>query len=181
MSNFVDDSTEKGKAIDACQKEALGQGQVLVGYIQKINHKEEPEVVFYVDQTMHSYVALSTVPISMNLLGRNVVLAFVGGEISRPIVMGLLVKPLGQMPNPTEQEPKLGAQSFYPADYSSASQTASLEDNISVVKGKDRVEIKCGAASITLTREGKILLRGKYISSRSSGANRIKGGSILIN
>ena len=39
----------------------------------------------------------------------------------------------------------------------------------------------CGSASITLTRAGKILLRGKYILSRSSSVNRIKGGSVQIN
>ena len=43
------------------------------------------------------------------------------------------------------------------------------------------VTIRCGKASITLTREGKIILRGTYISSRSSGVNRIKGGSVHLN
>ena len=38
-----------------------------------------------------------------------------------------------------------------------------------------------GKASITLTREGKVLIRGTYLSSRSSGVNRIKGGSVQIN
>ena len=36
-------------------------------------------------------------------------------------------------------------------------------------------------ASITLTSAGKILLRGAYILNRSSGVNRIKGGSVQIN
>ncbi len=41
--------------------------------------------------------------------------------------------------------------------------------------------LRCGKASITLTKEGKIILRGTYISSRSSGPNRIKGGSVHLN
>lgn len=41
--------------------------------------------------------------------------------------------------------------------------------------------LRCGKASITLTRSGKIILRGTYISSRSSGVIRIKGGSVQIN
>ena len=41
--------------------------------------------------------------------------------------------------------------------------------------------LRCGKASITLTREGKVLIKGAYLSSRSSGVNRIKGGSVQIN
>ena len=40
------------------------------------------------------------------------------------------------------------------------------------------IELRCGKASITLTKAGKILLRGEYLLSRSSGVNRIKGGSV---
>ena len=43
------------------------------------------------------------------------------------------------------------------------------------------IVLKCGKASITLTRAGKILIRGAYLLSRSSGPNRIKGGSIQLN
>ena len=44
-----------------------------------------------------------------------------------------------------------------------------------------QIVLKCGKASITLTRAGKVLIRGAYLSSRSSGVNRIKGGSIQLN
>ena len=46
---------------------------------------------------------------------------------------------------------------------------------------KEQIEIKCGKSSITLTRAGKILIRGAYLLNRSSGVNRIKGGSVQIN
>ena len=36
-------------------------------------------------------------------------------------------------------------------------------------------------ASITLTRAGKVLIQGSYVSSRSTGVNRIKGGSVQLN
>ena len=50
-----------------------------------------------------------------------------------------------------------------------------------VVSAEKELVFRCGQASITLTRAGKVLLRGTYPSSRSSGANRIKGGSVQIN
>jgi hypothetical protein len=46
---------------------------------------------------------------------------------------------------------------------------------------KEEVVFRCGKASITLTRAGKVLIRGAYLLSRSSGVNRIKGGSVQIN
>src|SRR4051812_15153812 len=56
-------------------------------------------------------------------------------------------------------------------------------------QARERIEIcaekeivlRCGKASITLTRSGKILIRGTYVLSRSSGAQRIQGASVQIN
>jgi len=46
---------------------------------------------------------------------------------------------------------------------------------------QEEIELRCGKSSITLTKAGKVLIRGTYLLSRSSGANRIKGGSVQIN
>jgi hypothetical protein len=43
------------------------------------------------------------------------------------------------------------------------------------------IVLRCGKSSITLTRAGKVLIRGTYLLNRSSGVNRIKGGSVQIN
>ena len=50
-----------------------------------------------------------------------------------------------------------------------------------VLKAQQEIVLECGKASITLTRAGKVLIRGAYLLSRSSGVNRIKGGSVQIN
>jgi uncharacterized protein (DUF2345 family) len=50
-----------------------------------------------------------------------------------------------------------------------------------VIEGKKEIVLKCGKSSITLTRAGKVLIRGAYVLSRSSGVNRIKGGSVQVN
>ena len=46
---------------------------------------------------------------------------------------------------------------------------------------RKQLTLRCGKSSITLTAAGKIIIRGKYIVSRSSGVHRIKGGSVQIN
>ena len=46
---------------------------------------------------------------------------------------------------------------------------------------KEEIVLRCGKASITLTKAGKVLIRGAYLLNRSSGVNRIKGGSVQVN
>ena len=50
-----------------------------------------------------------------------------------------------------------------------------------IFTGQEEIVLKCGKASITMTKAGKILIRGAYLLNRSSGVNKIKGGSVQIN
>jgi hypothetical protein len=50
-----------------------------------------------------------------------------------------------------------------------------------LLQGKDELVLRCGEASLTLRRNGRVVLRGTYVESRSKGTNRIKGGSVQIN
>ena len=50
-----------------------------------------------------------------------------------------------------------------------------------VVSAKEQIVLRCGKASLTLTRDGKVLIQGAYLSSRSSGVLRLKAGSVQIN
>jgi hypothetical protein len=50
-----------------------------------------------------------------------------------------------------------------------------------VLEGREEVVIQCGEAGVTLTRAGEILIRGNYLLNRSSGVNRIMGGSVPRN
>ena len=57
----------------------------------------------------------------------------------------------------------------------------SLDDQHLVLTAQHRITLQCGRASVTLDSKGNIELRGTYILSRSSGPNRIKGGSVSLN
>ena len=50
-----------------------------------------------------------------------------------------------------------------------------------VIDAQDEVVIRCGKASITLRRNGRVVIRGTYVETRAEGVNRIKGGSVQIN
>jgi hypothetical protein len=102
-------------------------------------------------------------------IGRNVALLFEGGDPAKPVIMGLMF--------------------VAPSDSSQAlKQTATLlnaeaeaDGDRIVLTAEKEIVLRCGEASITLTKAGKIIIQGAYVSSRSSGTNRIQGGSVEIN
>lgn len=91
--------------------------------------------------------------------GSWVALMFENGDINKPIIVGPIVEP-----------PDTSGETEKKAPISP-----------SITARQDRVVLRCGKSSITLTRSGQIILRGAYISSRSTGVNRIRGGSVHIN
>lgn len=50
-----------------------------------------------------------------------------------------------------------------------------------VIDAADEIVLRCGKASITLRRNGRIVIRGTYVETRAEGVNRVKGGSVQIN
>jgi hypothetical protein len=49
------------------------------------------------------------------------------------------------------------------------------------VHADEELELTCGKASIMMKREGKVVVRGTNLVSRSSGPHKIKGASVAIN
>lgn len=49
------------------------------------------------------------------------------------------------------------------------------------IAARDRIELRCGKASIILESDGHITIRGSYLVNHASAANRIRGGSVNIN
>jgi hypothetical protein len=104
-------------------------------------------------------------------VGREVALMFEDQDPSRPFVTGC-VEPL-RLPAPAA-----GADEG-PANGLSVEANGTKERL--VLSSEQELVLRCGKASITLTRAGKILIRGAYVSSTASGTNRIRGGSVDIN
>lgn len=50
-----------------------------------------------------------------------------------------------------------------------------------IFEAAEEVVIRCGEACITLTSAGKVVIKGKYLLSRASETNSIKGSSVRIN
>jgi hypothetical protein len=93
-----------------------------------------------------------------------VLLLFESDENAGPIVIGVLRE-----------------GSDWPAREKPAQVEVQADGERMIVSARKQLVLRCGRASITLTEEGKILIHGTYVSSRSSGVHRIKGGSVHIN
>jgi hypothetical protein len=97
-------------------------------------------------------------------IGRRTVLMFEEGDPYRPIILGCL-----QNAHSKTLSPELGRV------------VVDADDDRLIVSAQERIVLRCGKASITLTKAGKLILQGTYVSSQSSGVLRIKGGSVHIN
>ena len=50
-----------------------------------------------------------------------------------------------------------------------------------IIDAKQEIVLRCGKSSITLRKDGKIVLKGIQITSRAAATNKIKGGAVSIN
>jgi hypothetical protein len=50
-----------------------------------------------------------------------------------------------------------------------------------LLQGQERIELRCGKSSVTMTKEGKIVIKGVEVISRASGVNKVKGAAVRIN
>ncbi len=50
-----------------------------------------------------------------------------------------------------------------------------------ILEAEETIELRCGESSILMKKNGKIVIKGTNIVSRSRGANKVKGASVHIN
>lgn len=146
--------------------------------------------------------ALSTAETGPDDVGRDVALAFQGGDPGKPVMLGFLEHPRplevevdaeegGGRSEPGDAEAgeveapeadRREGEAAIPVDGTSdGGLEARVDDERLVLSAEKEIVLRCGRSSITLTRAGKVLIRGRYLLSRSAGVNRIKGGSVQIN
>jgi hypothetical protein len=115
--------------------------------------------------------ARSTVRLGKEQVGREITLMFEAGDPQKPVVTGVVEQHVQACDGRV-------SISKEPAEKTVA---VELEGTRLVFAAESEIVLRCGEASITLTRAGKVLIRGTYLLSRSSGAHRIKGASVEIN
>ena len=99
-----------------------------------------------------------------------VVVLFENGDRTKPIIVGFIEA----VPSPAPLQPT-------PAPEAAPVIEADVDGKRVRVTAQDEIVLQCGPASVTLRRNGRVIIRGTYVETRSEGTNRIKGGQVQIN
>jgi hypothetical protein len=172
LAPLLQSAARSGLGVSSADAHALRQDAqeapihgVMLGELLALADEGRTPVVSYPGMPgSQALTARTTVDLHGLHIGQPVVLQFEQGDPRRPIVMGVL---RGQAGWPMEEKP---AQVEVDADGTRM-----------IISAKEQLVLRCGKASITLTKAGKVLIDGTYVLNRSSGVNRIKGGSVQLN
>lgn len=104
------------------------------------------------------------------LVGAEVLLSFEAADPNLPIVTGIVRARL--QPQPVVPALTLEA---------SALKDVLVDGRQLVFSAQQQILLRCGKSSVLLRRDGKVVIRGTHLLSRSSGANKIKGATIDLN
>ena len=138
---------------------------VVVGELIALDPQHRAPLVCFAGQPGTGALrARSTVDLHGAHIGAGVLLLFEQADPARPIVIGVLRERDG-----------------WPLPDRPAQVQVEGDGERLVVSARDQLVLRCGKASVTLTRAGKVLIEGTYVLSRSSGVNKIKGGSVQLN
>lgn len=118
-----------------------------------------PLVVFPGNPRDTALPARSLADLTSAMIGAEVALLFEGGDATRPLIVGRIVEPARRSSTPNV-----------------------VRDGERVrITGEERIELRCGKATIIMEKDGHITIRGTYVTSHASAANRIRGGSVNLN
>ena len=145
------------------QRQAPALPSVVMGVLHGFDLQDRPLVRGMAALPGEVVMARSTVALRHDMRGATVALVFEDGDAHAPIILGVVAG------SPIVQE-------------SSVQASVRLDESERMVLSAEReVVLQCGDASITLTRAGRVVIRGRQILSAATGYNRIKGAAIDIN
>lgn len=159
-------------------EQSIVAGEVIIGSLVGIDENGQALVDFAQNPTGAPLCAITTNAVTQQQVTRQVALLFNQGDLTQPIIVGLIHSPLQAMLDnfePTQQTEKVELAGQLNID------DVKVEGNKVTFEAQDEMVFKCGESSITLTKSGKVMIRGKYLLNRSSGVNRIMGGSVQVN
>ena len=163
----------------------IAPGEIIIGTLVSIDKQGAPQVDFAGNTTEQPLVAMATLSLTQTHIGRQVALLFADGDFHRPVIIGVIHSPLQDMLENFDQsqvlEAKQTAVDKVELETDIAAEDVLIDGKKITFEAREQIVLKCGESSITLTKAGKILIRGNYLLNRSTGVNRIMGGSVQVN
>lgn len=139
---------------------------VVIGIIVGVREGAAPNVSFPGCPTEAGVAARTTVGFTPADIGHQVALLFESGDLGKPLIIGKILSLAPKIDEPKEVPVTV---------------ETTLDGETLTLSADREIVLRCGKASITLTKAGKIIVRGAYLLNRSSGVNKIKGASVQIN
>jgi len=158
-------------ALPPTAKLSLQTGQALLGKLTGLQPSGEPIIDIPDNPSFIGIPARSCIALHHSDIGKEIVLLLTQESI--PVVMGLM-----QSHHARQDVQEVV---FEPPATSKAPIRALVDGRAVELRAEREIVLRCGAASIKLTHEGKVVIRGKYVISHSSGVNRVRGGSVELN
>ncbi|TDR34746.1 hypothetical protein DFR29_1442 [Tahibacter aquaticus] len=134
---------------------------VLIGVLHDIDEAGSPRVLVpgYSDSPR---VARACCTLAPEQAGQQCALMFEGGDPARPLIMGLLQQPVITLQTRGSTQARQDVDTLH-------------------VRAEHAIELHCGKASLRLTSNGRVELRGTTVISHATGLNRVRGASIKLN
>jgi hypothetical protein len=144
---------------------------IVIGNLAGFASSGTPHVLFPGSGSEEPVIARSLVALGKKEIGRKVALQFEDCNPGKPIILGLIQSLSEDVETKREKS----------AGETGKKIDVELDGERLLLTADKEIVLRCGRASITLTQAGKMIIRGTDLLSRSSGVNRIKGGSVQIN
>jgi hypothetical protein len=161
-------SSRRARTQRPSTKDVLAGGAIVIGRLAGHDPAGIPLVDHPLNASGSPLPSRTTVFLGPDRVGHDLALGFEAGDPAKPIVLGVIYRPDGSAGEPRDRCTDKAAE-------------VSVDGERVLLSAEKEIVLRCGDESLTLTRAGKVLIRGDYILSRSSGVNRIKGGSVQIN
>lgn len=159
---------------------------LLIGKVVAISNQGNPMISYNGDTQSNPIEALTTVVINEASIGKDVAISFAQNQNSVPIVMGVIRRILDDvLAQPTETDTKTintpDTKDNEPLSGEHGKPEVIVDGNKLELSAAEQITLRCGKSSITLNKDGKILIKGDHMLNRTSGSYKIKSGSIQLN
>ncbi len=125
----------------------------------------------HVSKKPHKTIQTRTVvDIDPAAVGAEVLLSFDDESDDRPIILGLIRDRCEKKKEPARINlDRDQVEAYY------------LDKQKVEIEAKQEIVLRCGECSVTLRRDGKIIIKGVHVVSRAKGVNKIRGAAVAIN
>jgi Domain of unknown function (DUF6484) len=167
IQEAVAEARDPRRTADGLDSSLLEFGGALIGALVGVAGDGSALIDLNGHPTLRRLRARSCVRLAPSDVGKEAVLLCEGGDPARPIVVGLLQR----------------ADTGKDGEIARAGADRELEVGGRRIEltAKDTITLRCGDASITLNKDGKIVIRGRHVISHAAEVNRIRGGSVQLN